>query len=69
LFARQWLWEWDPRAARWSLITPALDAPWPQCSDGCWSAFVMHEGATENLWLHGWDWQGNTLFYRIRLPN
>jgi hypothetical protein len=69
LFARQWLWEWDSRAARWSLITPVLDAPWPQCSDGCWSAFVMHDGATEDLWLRGWDSQGNTLFYRIRLPD
>ncbi len=28
--AQQWLWEWDPQASRWTLLTPALVTPWPE---------------------------------------
>jgi hypothetical protein len=69
LFARQWLWEWDPRLTKWSVITQPLDVPWPQCSDGCWTAYVTRAGADEDVWLRGWDFQGNPPFYRIRLPD
>lgn len=40
-FARQWLWEWDPQARRWTLLAPALDAPWPQCGDHCWNGWIV----------------------------
>ena len=53
--AQQWLWEWDPLASRWSLLAPALDAPWPQCSDHCfygWLAPTQASGETgAYLWV------------------
>jgi hypothetical protein len=71
-FARQWLWEWDPLAHRWTLLAPALDAPWPQCSDHCWPATLtpaQGAGAT-GMYLTVWrdaD-NGQVSLFRISLP-
>jgi len=71
-FARQWLWEWDPQAHRWTLLAPALDAPWPQCSDHCWPATLtpaQGAGAT-GMYLTVWrdaD-NGQVSLFRISLP-
>ena len=69
LFARQWLWQWDPRAATWSVVTPTLDIPWPECSDGCWSTYIVPTQSGIDVWLHAWDLAGNPSMYRIRLPD
>lgn len=69
LFARQWLWEWDPRAATWSVVTSALNIPWPHCSDGCWSTYITPAGSAIEVWLHAWDLAGAPSMYRIRLPD
>ena len=57
-FGRQWLWEWDPQAHRWTLLAPALDAPWPQCSDHCWNGWIgpaqVSGGARATLWVTGY---------------
>ncbi len=69
---QQWLWEWDPQASRWTLLTPALDAPWPQCSDHCWPAMLTpargagETGAYLTVW-HGAD-NGQVSLFGISLP-
>lgn len=71
-FARQWLWEWDPQAHRWTLLAPALGAPWPVCSDHCWpSMLTPAQGAGETgmyltVW-HGAD-NGQVSLFGISLP-
>ncbi|HEX5547787.1 MAG TPA: hypothetical protein VFX24_10270, partial [Ktedonobacterales bacterium] len=71
-FARQWLWEWDPQAHRWTLLAPALDAPWPQCSDHCWPGMLtpsQSAGATSmylTIW-HGSE-NGQVSLFGISLP-
>ena len=55
--AQQWLWEWDPLASRWTLLAPALDAPWPQCSDHCfngWLAPAQDSEAGAYLWAQAY---------------
>jgi hypothetical protein len=70
LFKRQWLWEWDPRAAQWSVVTPALNVAWSRgCSDGCWTAYITQGGAAEDLWLHEWALEGDSAVFRIHLPS
>ncbi len=71
-FARQWLWEWDPQAHRWTLLAPPLDAPWPQCSDRCWPTILTPaQGASATgmyltVW-HGAD-DGQVSLFGISLP-
>lgn len=39
--SRQWLWVWDPSAARWEQFPTPLDAPWPPfCGAVCWQGTV-----------------------------
>ena len=71
-FARQWLWEWDPQAHRWTLLAPALDAPWPQCSDHCWPSMLtpaQGAGAT-GMYLTVWHDadNGQVSLFGISLP-
>ncbi|HEY7342228.1 MAG TPA: sialidase family protein [Ktedonobacterales bacterium] len=71
-FARQWLWEWDPQAHRWTLLAPALDAPWPQCGDHCWPAILtpaQGAGAT-GMYLTVWHGveNGQIALFGISLP-
>jgi hypothetical protein len=72
-WARQWLWEWGPQARRWTLLAPALDTPWPQCSDRCWPAMLTPaQGAGETdiyltVW-HGSD-NGQVSLFGISLPD
>jgi hypothetical protein len=71
-FARQWLWEWDPQAHRWTLLAPALDAPWPQCSDHCWPSMLtpaQGSGAT-GMYLTVWHRtdNGQVAPFGISLP-
>jgi hypothetical protein len=71
-FARQWLWEWDPQAHRWILLAPALDAPWPQCSDRCWPAILTpaQDAGTTGMYLTVWQEAGNgqISLFGISLP-
>ena len=51
--SRQWLWVWDPSAARWEQFPTPLAAPWPQmCGTPCWSGTVSAgpDGASY-LWV------------------
>lgn len=59
--AQQWLWEWDPQASRWTLLAPALDTPWPTCSDHCWNGWIAPASGSgvgaggANIWLRAFD--------------
>ena len=58
--ARQWLWEWDAQASRWTLLAPTLDAPWPTCSDHCWNGWITpasgsDAAASMELWVRAFD--------------
>lgn len=61
--AEQWLWEWNPQGRRWTLLRPALDIPWPQCSDHCWNGWLTPgdgtDGAGAYLWVMGFDLDAN----------
>ncbi|HEU4785700.1 MAG TPA: sialidase family protein [Ktedonobacterales bacterium] len=56
---RQWLWEWDPVASRWTLLAPALDVPWPHCGDHCWYGWITPAQdfgvAGVSLWAQEYD--------------
>lgn len=51
--SKQWLWIWDPRAARWEQFPTPLDAPWPQLCDAvCWQGTITAGPAGANyLWV------------------
>lgn len=60
--AQQWLWEWNPQTSRWIVFTPALDVPWPRCSDHCWNGWLAPgaavgdtDGAGAYLWVMGYE--------------
>ncbi|HEX6121903.1 MAG TPA: sialidase family protein, partial [Ktedonobacterales bacterium] len=71
----QGLWEWDPVAARWSAITPALPVPWPaQCATPCWQGEISvgadPQGNGMYLWLASLGGFGDAspTLLRVRLP-
>lgn len=52
---QQWLWEWDPQASRWTLLSPALNTPWPEpCSDTCWQGQLALAGSTGEAGTYLW---------------
>jgi hypothetical protein len=74
--AQQWLWEWDPPISRWTLLTPALNAPWPEtCSEGCWQGWLApnqgSDGVGMYLWVRGYfaDEPAHWQTFRILLPD
>ncbi|HKS69599.1 MAG TPA: hypothetical protein VJQ45_04230 [Ktedonobacterales bacterium] len=51
--SRQWLWIWDPSAARWERFPTPLAAPWPpNCGTPCWSGAISAGPASATyVWL------------------
>jgi photosystem II stability/assembly factor-like uncharacterized protein len=52
----EWLWEWDPVAARWSAIASLPSGSWPSpCADHCWRGEIAQgagpQGSGTYLWL------------------
>jgi hypothetical protein len=70
--SEQWLWEWDPRAARWVVIAPPLPHAWPQCAAQCWgAAFSVGQGPKgvgTYVWVSGGGLDGSTGIFRMILP-
>jgi hypothetical protein len=70
----QWLWEWDPVAARWNAITPLPANAWPShCSTPCWHGSVSVGADSQSsgpyLWLtDGGAWSEAPMLLRLRLP-
>lgn len=53
--SQQWLWVWDPTAARWQRFPTPLAAPWPaNCGALCWSGTIS-AGASDASYV----WLGN----------
>jgi hypothetical protein len=70
-FAQQWLWSWDPRAARWTSLAPPLPVPWKRCSDGCWQATFVRSPSSQGtvLWVRGVvSENGDDELYRFSVP-
>ena len=69
-FDQQWLWEWDPVASRWTLLTPALDAPWPTaCGNHCWVGSLQNAGdANASLWVVEYDRADTSRWNLFRVP-
>lgn len=72
-FNQQWLWEWDPVASRWTLLTPALDMPWPQCGDHCWRGWITSTQdssvtAGSYLWVKEYDHASLGRWKTFRIP-
>jgi hypothetical protein len=71
---QQWLWEWDPVASRWSLLTPSLDMPWPDCGDHCWHGWITPaqdaDGVSAYLCVTGYgsDDTGHGTQQTFRIP-
>ena len=70
----QWLWEWDPVAARWNAIMPLPPSAWPsQGSTPCWhgavSVRVDSLGSGAYLWLTNGGTRGEApRLLRVHLP-
>lgn len=72
-FNQQWLWEWDPIASRWTLLTPALDMPWPTCGDHCWRGGIAPiqnggSGTGSYLWVEEYDHANLGRWKTFRIP-
>jgi hypothetical protein len=67
-----WLWEWDPLAARWSVVIPALPLLPSACGDHCWLSALSTElgpdGTGTYLWLSPVGSLSTGTLLRIRLP-
>lgn len=67
--SRQWLWVWDPHAARWELFPTPLDVPWPQfCGAPCWQGSITAgPSGTSYLWVDvmGGDGSVTPALYRV----
>jgi hypothetical protein len=69
--SEQWLWSWDPRAARWTSLAPPLPVAWKACSDGCWQAFISQSASSQEsvLWVRGFvSENGANELYPLTLP-
>jgi hypothetical protein len=68
---QQWLWSWDPHAARWTNLEPPLPLAWKACSDGCWQASLAKSAASKQavVWVRGYVAEDRALdIYRLPLP-
>jgi hypothetical protein len=70
-FDQQWLWSWDPHAARWMSLAPPLPVAWKWCSDGCWRASLAQSATSQQtiLSVRGYVSENNANeLYRLSLP-
>lgn len=70
-FDQQWLWSWDPHAARWTSLAPPLPVAWKWCGDGCRRASLAQSATSQQttLWVRGYVSENNANeLYRLSLP-